>query len=130
MLARFELIGIVGRVTIPNTDKATIYLSVATSEYYRKKKYTFWFNNLMAFGSLAELMTNQLSSGCTVYLAGNMKTKVKGKSTSYFLVVDTFRILKRTKDQEAARERDNAVNDLPDESNYGNYEEGVDDLPY
>lgn len=131
----FDITGNIGRVTkkLHKGDKKATYISIASSSFYNKKTTTTWINNIVFFGTMADVVANKVSIGFKIRVSGTISTKRTGKNETVFFVGEKFELQVTAEEQRADRAQQQAVSDLPDgEDVYmsGDTEEGEGDLPY
>ncbi len=126
MLNRAEIIGRLGQdveTRYSQDGKCIVNLSVATSEAYKdkegnKKELTEW-HRVVAFGKLAEIISEHCKKGQLVFLAGKIRTRKwtdKEGQDRYTteIVANEIKMLSKS-DGKAASTEDQHPDDLDDQ---------------
>lgn len=129
----FDVTGNVGRVTkkLHKGDKKATYISIASSSFYNKKTITTWVNNIVFFGTMADVVENKVSVGVKIRVSGTISVKKMGNKDTVYFVGEKFELQVTSEEQRTDRAQKQAVSDLPDgEDVYMSGGEEEQDLPY
>lgn len=134
MVADFEFIGNIGKITIPdnNGKKKCVFLTLAVRTQYQKKTYTIWYNNFVAFGNMAELIQKRLMPGNLVLLKGTISVYKPSRGTNRnernSFIITKYELLRKTEEQLESELNQREDNDLKEEDFYPDPE--PEDLQY
>lgn len=133
MLARFEIIGLISKITQyeekakKKKGQASVYISASTTEIYHGKLLVTWFNNITARGQVAESVLKSIKPGYQVWFFGVLKTsRSKGVEVTYLNVLE-FRVVCRELSEYAdARYERETEQFMKEEDMYPSYGEDKD----
>lgn len=133
--ATFRMIGVVGKVKIPDVDRDMIYISLAVDNYYKGQNYTNWHNNIVLFGTMSKNFIKLAKPGVLVELEGVITTKKTKKSSATMFIAQSFLILRWTKKQQEEKMQKHVAGEVADEDMYNSPEDEDftptnDDAPY
>jgi len=138
MLAEFQIIGRVGRITSIKKEgkNKQVYMSVVTSRNYQSRFVSTWHNNIIAFGEMASYIEDKLQKGNVVRVYGTIsvqQSKSKNQSDRVFFVIRGFQNISKSeaqKEEEIRKREENAAESDVYNSFEGDTPKSEEDKPY